>query len=988
MNNSIAKRRLVRGASCACAAFVLLGGTLVFSSCQDELLTGMPSWLGSSVYEELENRGNFQQTLDLINDPDLADANYREMLSRTGSMTMFVADDDAWNRYLSKRGFTSVKQLPKSEKKNLLKGAMINNAYLIELLSNLPGDPPTEGACLRRASRVDVLDSIPVMMASEFPKLNPARVDKTTGEQIDYWSAVRDRASIKIFKDNYSTPMVHFLPDFMTKNDLTSEDLMKLSNGKSSDVGNSAYINGLKVVEKDVTCQNGYIHVLEEVPEQLPNMAEIIHREPQMSIFSELLDRFSYPELWTVQVMDGKRDSLFVKRYFNQGHKDNALNKISETGRVVSTTLAMDPGWNRYRPQTGNTDITFQNDGGAMLVPTNEWMEEYLHGEGAAIGAKYGYDWRNVPDDVVLPFLNNCMQNSFTSSTPSKFGSVKNTAAEDMGIVPGDVERCFMACNGVVYQLGKVFVAPEHQSVFFPAVLRSDEDLAIMHQMIADKRYDSNYEQYYWTLNEYRAYVNSMGSTYTLMLPKDAAFASSPEGFNCIDPYSLYEKKPIAYRYYLDGENTIFPVRAQAMSVDTTGGAMVVTDKPATVQPAATASAGGLGLVNNRLQDLLDNLIIVHGLRGVQTFHPDQEIYLNKAGGPIKVRFEGDKVTGIAGSYHASKGWWIPVSEETTFDQRESGNGVSYVLDSIPISTYMSPYSILRDSVAHPDFSAFVDLLVNTDSLGMIDTNVDGHPTMDFAFKTMGNYHYTIYVPTNEAIEGLVNKGWLPTGRTLDAWQEIQDLLDDYYSDLKVRLGDIESQLKNNQLTSDAYEAAIAEVEALEARADSLLLSIYTAKNEIRNVISNFLRYHIQDGSVYLGGEKVNGEMHETAAIDTTTMRFRRLTVDNQAGAIRVTDQAGKTAANVIAGDNSNLMGRQYLFGGSEQGSTRQIFSSSYVVIHQIDRPLVYDDNPDDDDPENPTFQFLPKDFPQPTTPEWLEDWANSRQPNPVSKRR
>ena len=200
------------------------------SSCQDDLLTGTPSWLGSSIYEELESRGQFTQTLALINDPDLSETNYPDLLRRTGSMTLFVADDAAWQRFLSKRGLTSVTQLPKAEKKNLLKSAMINNAYLIELLSNTAGDPPTEGACLRRTSRMDIADSIPVVVNADFPIVNPVRTE-SDGMQIDYWAEVRDRKSIKLYKDNTASPMVHFLPEYMKQNSITDLDLDMLTNG-------------------------------------------------------------------------------------------------------------------------------------------------------------------------------------------------------------------------------------------------------------------------------------------------------------------------------------------------------------------------------------------------------------------------------------------------------------------------------------------------------------------------------------------------------------------------------------------------------------------------------------------------------------------------------------------------------------------------------------------------------------------------------------
>ncbi|MBP3828866.1 MAG: hypothetical protein ILA06_00980 [Bacteroidaceae bacterium] len=933
MENSILKRRLARGASCACAALLLLGGTAGLSSCQDDLLTGTPSWLGSSIYEELESRGSFTQTLALINDPDLSETNYPDLLRRTGSMTLFVADDAAWQRFLSKRGLTSVTQLPKAEKKNLLKSAMVNSAYLIELLSNTAGDPPTEGACLRRTSRMDITDSIPVVMNADFPAVNPVRTE-SDGMQIDYWAEVRDRASIKLYKDNTASPMVHFLPDYMQQNNITDLDLDMLTNGASKTTDRS-YINGHpialnegkwskdegKTYLQDITCQNGYIHILTEVPEPLSNMAEIISEKPQFSIFSELLDRYSYPYFLSVQSLDGKEDSLFAKRYFNTAG-NHTLNQVVETRRTVNG-LTFDPGWNQYVLYTSGNRYTMAEDGAAMFVPTNEWMNYYLHHDGAAIGQKYGYDWRNVPDNVVRPFLNNCMQVSFRGTVPSKFKSLKNTVAENMGIATEDIDSCFMACNGVVYQLNKVFVAPEHQSVFFPAVLRSDEDLSVIFTAVDDKRYENHAT---WTIaGEYSSYLNSMSSSYSFLIPNDGAF------FYYIDPYSYAngQSEHQALKFFLKPDQSTLPVYAEAYKIDSLGN---ITEERATNAPT-------MAVINNRLRDILDNIIIVHGQRGARTFHPGQNIYLNKAGGPVVVQFNGDKVTGIAGSRQAEQGVFIPVAEDQIFDQTESGNGVAYVLDTIPQSTLLSPYKAVADTIRHPEFKEFSRLLGTSSFVTAEGTQVDGHTTIDRAITTMNNFHYTIYVPSNESIDALVKAGKLPTETQSDEW-------DDYLDALTFFLNQHENEL------TDAQKDEI----------DRLTVEATNNKAKIQDVIDNFVRYHIQDGSVFLGGADSTG-VYETAAIDTTLNRFRRLNVSNNQRVIRVTDAMGNTAS-VIDGAHSNIMARQYYF----TTSNRTIYGSSYAVVHQIDRALMYDET-----------QFLPSDFPKPVLPEWIvtEDPSN-----------
>lgn len=961
MENSILKRRLAKGASAAFGALLLFGGTMSFSSCKDELLTGMPEWLGSSIYEELEERGQFTQTLALINDPDLADAHYPELLRLTGSMTVFVADDAAWGRYLSKRGLTSVSQLSKAEKKTLLKASMINSAYLIELLDNVPNGStdPSEGVCMRRESRVELEDTIPVLKDTDYPAINPNRVTED-GEQIDYWADVRDKKSIKIFKDATEAPMIHFLPQFMSQTGITDDDLSRITNGASNSTDRS-YINGHpislndnrwpdkdagKTYLQDITCQNGYIHILDEVPEPLPNMAEIINSKPQFSIFKELLERFSYPEIYRILINeDGSRDTFYTKRYFNSsqnhglaaytpdgGTEVDVINRLGASG----SDGGFDPGWNQYVLYTGDGHISMANDAAAMFVPTNEKMIEYLHGDGSVIGAKYDYDWNKVPDNLVIPFLDNCMQTSFRSTVPSKFTTVKNTASDDMGLTTGDVDSCFLACNGAVYELTSVFAAPKHQSVSFPALLFADETDESKKMQIANRiiTYDptllseSDPVRVAWKLNEFDAYLSSMSSTYSFLLGIDKAF-----GYY-VDPYSYAEKKPAAFIFYIDAKKKN-PLYAEAYLLDEEGNMTTKTTSP------------DIQTIANRLYDILDNSIVVHGQRGAKAMHAGQTVYQTKAGGPIIAEMSGNTVTGLAGSYQYEKGEFISVSPELTFDMTEKGNGVTYVLSALPQSTITAPFQLMTNTEAHPEYASFARLLTEA-SFVEANESMDSHPTISYPIRLFGNYHYTVYIPQNSEIDALVNAGKLPTTEQMDEWAKFITALDDYTK--------VELPLITDETEHDARQA---EIDAMAEVAESRI-------QQMQDVIDNFLRFHFQDGSLYIGGADTTG-IFETAAIDEKLNRFRRLNVTVGNGTFKIQPQGYPITANVIDdGVNSNQMSRQYLFGSGTFSSNKwsnpkDIFSSSYVVTHLIDKALIYSDD-----------QFLPADFPAPVYPEWL----------------
>ena len=278
-------------------------------SCQDENLVGQPSWLNNSIYGWLQEQGNYEYTLRLVDDLAMA-----SVLNQPGSN---------WN-------VKNYEQLSLAQKKMLLNSSMVNNAYLIELLSNVPGNPPQEGMCMRREVALSVYDSVARIMPEDMPKTK-------------YWDKVRGRKDgVLLMRDNTSAPMIHLLPRFMKTNNITDGDLMKLTNGKSQSTAES-WVNGIKVLTPtDITCKNGYIQKVEEVVTPADNMAEIIHKHPIMSGWAELLDLYSAPIYDAAATLDYNRlynttDSVYVLRYFAKQAKggpnlqdpDNIQNQVN-----------------------------------------------------------------------------------------------------------------------------------------------------------------------------------------------------------------------------------------------------------------------------------------------------------------------------------------------------------------------------------------------------------------------------------------------------------------------------------------------------------------------------------------------------------------------------------------------------------------------------------------------------------------------------------
>ena len=78
-------------------------------ACSDQFIYDdqKPDWLNTSIYESLEKSGNFTTYLRLLADEDVnpkndASRNLTDELKKTGSKTVFVADDAAWEAFFKK----------------------------------------------------------------------------------------------------------------------------------------------------------------------------------------------------------------------------------------------------------------------------------------------------------------------------------------------------------------------------------------------------------------------------------------------------------------------------------------------------------------------------------------------------------------------------------------------------------------------------------------------------------------------------------------------------------------------------------------------------------------------------------------------------------------------------------------------------------------------------------------------------------------------
>lgn len=109
-----------------------------------------------------------------------------------------------------------------------------------------------------------------------------------------YWNRFSEKGGIYLVDDESSSPLVYFTPEHMMVQGVTKEDFSILNNGRNYEDGD-VYVNGVKIIEKDIICKNGYIHVMEDVILPAKNMSQLIRDNGETNLFNQLLNKFSAP---------------------------------------------------------------------------------------------------------------------------------------------------------------------------------------------------------------------------------------------------------------------------------------------------------------------------------------------------------------------------------------------------------------------------------------------------------------------------------------------------------------------------------------------------------------------------------------------------------------------------------------------------------------------------------------------------------------------
>ncbi|MBO7140156.1 MAG: hypothetical protein J6W19_06245 [Prevotella sp.] len=938
-----------------CVSLVLAGLT---TSCIDKYeevdADSKPSWLGESIYAELKNpaghgllTGTFNNYLRLIDD-----LGYDEVLARTGSKTVFPANDEAFDRFFKSNdwGVTSYEQLTESQKKLLLYSSMLDNALLLGLLPNASNgnSDVLKGQALKHATNVSIIDSVQFITGSGSEDIRPSGMPANNG----YWQKYYDKG-IHVVSDATRPMMVHLTREYMLANDI------KVTGGEESDfaiitgepyVEGTAYVFNDRVVKGDITCQNGYIHQMENVIVPPGNMTQVLRRKDNTKYFSRILDYFAVPyydESTTKNYNDWAQlnnkpliDSIFQVRYLSTRSQGEALNR--DPNRQIKSSdviLGFDPGWNQYHPAVANAgqrDISIM-DMATIFVPSDEAVKKYFlpGGNGAYLIDIYGnYKFgenneahlaenldslHSKNPQVLTAFAKNLMRATFAGTVPSKFETVTNDASELLGVTKDNIVRTAdgkrditIANNGALYVLNELIAPDEYQAVLAPASVYPD--LRVMNWAIQDRAYLGV---------DFKFYLLAMRANYGLFIPEDGAFDLyylDPTSLGHLDNNQVGTQRPDVLHFYYDPTSKTQPLlKCDRYYYDMETGEVDTTTNARSVSIAS---------VKSQLIDILNyHTVVLNEGEKMGSNH----YYKTKHGGEIyfEENREGGRV--MSGAQIDDPDHFPASVIKTIYNQK---NGDAFRLDRVIVPPLKSVYSFVSEN---DQFSEFLEMCNGFSAEPMLEwagipkvnpkneslpspqdaytiftrdyklgSKSTAEACLDYNVKMFNTYNYTLFAPDNTAMQQAFSNG-LPT------WTEVQDLFNEW------------AEVDTTEMTADDFER-------MQTAKDMAYMKI--------RAMRDFVRFHFITGSVY-ADNSIEGGRYQTLSSDATGVA-KEVILGGGNGTLTVRDLKSGHEVSVTAGNGSKLvnkMARDYWF-NAEKTQASAIETSSFCSVHQISEPL------------------------------------------------
>lgn len=408
---------------------LMLLSSLAFSSCSDlDEYFETPSWIGGSIYQELQDEGNYSIFLQGV---DIAEM--QPIMQGKSILTVMAPDDEAMKTYLQTNyGTTDITKLDKKEVEKLIGFHILYYSFDKEKLCNfrpIEGDGATE-------DRLNI-------NAGLYYKFRTRSRDAITMA----YDSIRQR-EVQVFHNDRLLPVFSYRM-FQTKAIDAKENYEYFypETGWKDDDGFN--VANAAVTEYAKIARNGYIYKVDRVIKPLETIYQEMKKAGKYSRILNLYDKSEYYIYDEEQTREtGSSDSLFL--HFHYRPLVNIDSEWGEAQSYAQMALLASQAYSIFAP----TDQAFQN-----------FFNEYW-GEG-------GYQSIEEIDSVTMQeIMRNCVfAQNIAFPAEIKKGKIENISGEIINFNTDEVaqEDRIICSNGVLYGCSVLTPPAKFRAVTGPA---------------------------------------------------------------------------------------------------------------------------------------------------------------------------------------------------------------------------------------------------------------------------------------------------------------------------------------------------------------------------------------------------------------------------------------------------------------------------------------------------------------------------------------
>ena len=876
---------------------------------------------GSTLYDNLQALGNYTTYLRLIDSfagiqrafkNEITD-DERKYMGSFDTLTVFAPNDEAFDRFFAHNAWTdeqgnaisSYDQLSDSQKLSLIYMSYIPGfvtANSLHASKSVRGylrlysyDRQFNLVPYKHTGGTDI-NTFPPDSYSYFDYAKELNQHIVVGVWIgygtigDYTGALAYRGGTMIWND-----------DYWQYNGLSHDDLVFIG---AADTEGSEHITigNAHITQPNQRCQNGYLHLVDEVVVPQPNLMCALAQARwggKCSLASSLVQRFNYLKY-------DPDYTYYDEQILNDG--DSAMTVRNSLLDRVSTTTTQTP---------------------AIILPTDEALKAFLLASDNPLGQcginqdNYYDMLMSLPREVLQPFVKEWFRTSFTDVLPSRYSNMRSAKGHQLfaGVTTPEayklaVQQVIHAVDGIIVVVDAVPNAEDLRNELTFVKLAGQVAGAAL---TANDRYDGERSASPFSTDYQREMHNK---PFTMFVPTDEGLKQ----YGLVDPISMASNNRNSWRYWSlshqsissDGNGKI-AVAARAYRYDYNKVRNAETDRPLGVSFSNSANDGAnvnYGPTKRQLlTDMLDQHIVLQNLDSM--LNTSRHWYLSRSGMPIYMKEHTNTNIVVNG------GMQIDLNERDAADKHDctlqfvgqNSTGTSVFIDRPMQPTSQNVFQRLQSNDAFSTFFEYAEALNNAYTLKKMLFGDEASEALSwkytiFADRSGGytrygnantmlvnffhNFNYTIFVPTNEGMQKAIAEG-LPTIESIE--QFVEESLDD-----------------NGQLPDDKREQA-------QARYLTLL---------------NFLKYHFCDKSYFLEPDLESGDTEQTttACIDASNQQALTADINSGNGMLMVRDASNRYKA--VKPDLANIIARDAEF-NDHPTRARYIRSASNVVLHGID---------------------------------------------------